>query len=821
MSPRPQKRELDFKPAEVNFPTVWNENTLYIDEAANTIFRWSNTLSDYVDISESAGTAENTTDRLDRAEYWTVWGISVTVNGWDNTKIDTNTLSYYIGWVKYTLPAQVAYTPTWGASNLSLILFVDADETLKQSDVAALTSTSILLASISRANTSTTVINPNTIINNGKRLNESKFNQTRYNAWINGIANYFGGWEITASGTALQLNNAAGAFIDFSGNIDPFIQQSNLPGRRVYEDGSGWITYQDVVTSDAPILVIPNNTYDDGSGVLQTATGSQWLKHILFRRFTTGEYLLAYSQWQFPNEQAAIDAPVPTFPQWIEGDNDIILTASIVLQRNDSSITDDSITDLRRWVVSSTSGGTGTAVSLNIAYGNSIDPIFQLNSLIWKISTVWDSWDTLSTLADWQNNARTVDYLSITKTAINTDVDLTVGWSLGVMVTNPVFPLTVGANLNNTYSSSPEIAARGIMTHGIGSGVAEFFLHRDDVTISTSDELGKINFTGSDSVEQTGATIRAVASQAWSTGSAGTDLILATTPAGSVTPVDRIIVDSSGVGIGVTPSKPLDVQGVANNEIIVARIAANKIFEVGADSSSDGFLRLYNASDVSTVFLRSDAMISYFNGGGSVLIGATALTNIGAKNIWIEGGVIALKETTTPTADADYGKVYTKTDNELYFQDWAWVESQVSNQGWGWGLSEIFHAVLDTWDTMTTSEAAIVFDVETIDTWSNFNTTTWIYTVPSDGIYKFDAVMQWNSANAWDRIQLYVKLNGSTTLALWTAVGHTASNFQSMNWTIIADLTTGDEVHINVRNITGSRGSIKTTNTYFEWYKLA
>lgn len=34
-------------------------------------------------------------------------------------------------------------------------------------------------------------------------------------------------------------------------------------------------------------------------------------------------------------------------------------------------------------------------------------------------------------------------------------------------------------------------------------------------------------------------------------------------------------------------------------------------------------------------------------------------------------GVLGLKETTTPTADANYGKIYTKNDNNIYFQDGA------------------------------------------------------------------------------------------------------------------------------------------------------
>ena len=52
-------------------------------------------------------------------------------------------------------------------------------------------------------------------------------------------------------------------------------------------------------------------------------------------------------------------------------------------------------------------------------------------------------------------------------------------------------------------------------------------------------------------------------------------------------------------------------------------------------------------------------------------IGVAASAN---ADIVCEGGEIMLKETTTPSDDAGYGKVYTKSDNVLYFQDGAGVE---------------------------------------------------------------------------------------------------------------------------------------------------
>ena len=66
-----------------------------------------------------------------------------------------------------------------------------------------------------------------------------------------------------------------------------------------------------------------------------------------------------------------------------------------------------------------------------------------------------------------------------------------------------------------------------------------------------------------------------------------------------------------------------------------------------------------------------------------MIIGASGFVGIGVAplanaNLTLEGGRLALKETTTPTADADYAKVYAKSDNKMYFQDGAGVEHEVA-----------------------------------------------------------------------------------------------------------------------------------------------
>jgi hypothetical protein len=48
------------------------------------------------------------------------------------------------------------------------------------------------------------------------------------------------------------------------------------------------------------------------------------------------------------------------------------------------------------------------------------------------------------------------------------------------------------------------------------------------------------------------------------------------------------------------------------------------------------------------------------------------------SNLVLDGGYLEIKETTTPSATTDFGKIYTKNDNKLYFQDGAGTEHEIS-----------------------------------------------------------------------------------------------------------------------------------------------
>jgi len=92
------------------------------------------------------------------------------------------------------------------------------------------------------------------------------------------------------------------------------------------------------------------------------------------------------------------------------------------------------------------------------------------------------------------------------------------------------------------------------------------------------------------------------------------------------------------------------------------------------DADADGTLYIYDSGDNVDVLLRAQDG-SYIR--NKVTIGsATGYSN---SDLTLDGGgALMLKETTTPTADTNYGKIYTKNNNKLYFQTGAGVEKEIS-----------------------------------------------------------------------------------------------------------------------------------------------
>ena len=175
---------------------------------------------------------------------------------------------------------------------------------------------------------------------------------------------------------------------------------------------------------------------------------------------------------------------------------------------------------------------------------------------------------------------------------------------------------------------------------------------------------------------------------------------------------DIKVLGSIGVGT-LTPAAQIHISSRTDATLILEADtdntpeSDNPKIELRQDGNAvNGFLgiegdagSLYTNSLANTVYLESknvsptSSNIQFVTGGdydapsnGTARMTITAAGKIGIAtntpsanaDLTLEGGAIALKETTTPTADADYGKIYTKSDNKLYFQTGAGVEREIS-----------------------------------------------------------------------------------------------------------------------------------------------
>jgi len=158
-----------------------------------------------------------------------------------------------------------------------------------------------------------------------------------------------------------------------------------------------------------------------------------------------------------------------------------------------------------------------------------------------------------------------------------------------------------------------------------------------------------------------------------------------------------MVVGASGVGIGMTPTYTLDVSGNArilnssygfiigkysgqnrnwiagqgtNTTLITSKASTYFLYDTDDGGSNDGFFVGRDGA------LDSTATIELSVTEGHVGINTNSPSDY--ADLTLKGGVLCLKETTTPTDDAGYGKLYTKSDNKLYFQDGAGSEHELA-----------------------------------------------------------------------------------------------------------------------------------------------
>jgi len=139
----------------------------------------------------------------------------------------------------------------------------------------------------------------------------------------------------------------------------------------------------------------------------------------------------------------------------------------------------------------------------------------------------------------------------------------------------------------------------------------------------------------------------------------------------------------SGTLTGVASSKSYGVQIKAvktvyvDNISVQAGIGTTQTFNV--TNSGSGTVKT-NFEDTVTISGGSDTqqLITQAHSTQTVNISEIQLSDTTVTGGWDKVGTLFMKETTTPTATTNYGKVYTKSDNKLYFQDGAGTENEIA-----------------------------------------------------------------------------------------------------------------------------------------------
>jgi len=139
----------------------------------------------------------------------------------------------------------------------------------------------------------------------------------------------------------------------------------------------------------------------------------------------------------------------------------------------------------------------------------------------------------------------------------------------------------------------------------------------------------------------------------------------------------------SGTLTGVASSKSYGVQIKAvktvyvDNISVQAGIGTTQTFNV--TNSGSGTVKT-NFEDTVTISGGSDTqqLIIQAHSTQTVNISEIQLSDTTVTGGWDKVGTLFMKETTTPTATTNYGKVYTKSDNKLYFQDGAGTEKEIA-----------------------------------------------------------------------------------------------------------------------------------------------
>ena len=160
-----------------------------------------------------------------------------------------------------------------------------------------------------------------------------------------------------------------------------------------------------------------------------------------------------------------------------------------------------------------------------------------------------------------------------------------------------------------------------------------------------------------------------------------------------------ILLNSNGVSfftggsVGIGTDSPLDYDA-ESADLVVYNASHAGITIATADTGARGNLRFSRSGGSvdkyrgAVEYDHNTDILSLRASGVSTIYVKSGIAGIGTSSPSSQSdltlanfGSLCLKETTTPTSDTNFGKLYTKSDNSLYFQDGAGTESAIALGG--------------------------------------------------------------------------------------------------------------------------------------------
>lgn len=116
------------------------------------------------------------------------------------------------------------------------------------------------------------------------------------------------------------------------------------------------------------------------------------------------------------------------------------------------------------------------------------------------------------------------------------------------------------------------------------------------------------------------------------------------------------------------------------------------------------------------------------------------------------------------------------------------------------------------------SQQTIPFDAEEFDDGNNFDTSTFTFVAPNDGVYAFQASCLLSTGSFPHRFYIDLARNGATVKESWSNIDET----QSQPLHAVVKLNAGDTIQLRIREGSGGGSTLiaDQTRTYFSGYQV-